>query len=45
MNFRDINYYQNRIDTMEGRSSRENHNIVRKLKRQIRNLQKQNKEN
>lgn len=45
MDFRDINYYQNRIDTMEGRANRENHNIVRKLKRKIRNLQKQSGEN
>ena len=38
---RDIRYYQNRIALMEGRTSRENGNIIKKLKRKIRNLQKQ----
>lgn len=38
---RDIRYYQNRIELLEGRTGRENGNIVKKLKRKIRNLQKQ----
>ena len=37
---RDIRYYQNRITLLEARSGRENGNIVRKLKRKIRSLQK-----
>lgn len=38
---RDITYYQNRINLMEGRAGRENGNIIKKCKRKIRNLQKQ----
>lgn len=38
---RDIKHYQNRISLMEGRSGRDNGNIIRKCKRKIRNLQKQ----
>lgn len=38
---RDIRYYENRISLMEGRAGRENGNIIKKLKRKIRNLQKQ----
>ena len=38
---RNIEYYQNRITQMESRTGRENGNIVKKLKRKIRNLQKQ----
>ncbi len=37
---RNITYYQNRIALMEGRAGRDNGNIIRKLKRKIRNLQK-----
>lgn len=37
---RDIQYYQNRIILLEGRAGRENGNIVKKLKRKIRTLQK-----
>lgn len=37
---RDIRYYQNRISLMEGRAGNDNGNIVKKLKRKIRNLQK-----
>ena len=38
---RDIQHYQNRIDLMEGRAGRDNGNIVRKCKRKIRLLKKQ----
>ena len=38
---RDIRHYQNRIEVMEGRSGKENGNIIKKLKRKIRSLQKQ----
>lgn len=38
---RDIRYYENRIALMEGRAGRENGNIIKKCKRRIRNLQKQ----
>lgn len=38
---RDIQYYQNRIVLMEGRAGRENANIIKKCKRRIKNLQKQ----
>ena len=38
---RNIKHYQNRIELMEGRTGRENGNIIRKCKRKIRNLQKQ----
>lgn len=38
---RDIRYYQNRIELLEGRTGRENGNIIKKLQRKIRNLQKQ----
>lgn len=38
---RDIRYYQNRINLLKGRTGRDNGNIVRKLERKIRNLQKQ----
>ena len=38
---RSVEYYQNRIAKMESRTGRENGNIVKKLKRKIRNLQKQ----
>ena len=38
---RDIKHYQNRIELMEGRTGRDNGNIIRKCKRKIRNLQKQ----
>ena len=38
---RDIRYYQNRIALMQGRAGRENGNIIKKLKRKIYNLQKQ----
>ena len=38
---RNVLHYQNRIELMEGRTSRENGNIIRKCKRKIRNLQKQ----
>ena len=41
MTIRDIKHYQNRIELMEGRTGRENGNIIRKCKRKIRNLQKQ----
>ena len=36
----DIRYYQNRITLLEARSGRDNGNIIKKLKRKIRNLQK-----
>ena len=32
---RDIRHYQNRIELMEGRTGRDNGNIVRKCKRKI----------
>ena len=32
---RDIRHYQNRIELMEGRSGRENGNIIKKCKRKI----------
>ena len=35
---RDILYYQNRIDLMEGRAGRENDKIIAKLKRKIAKL-------
>lgn len=38
---RDIRHYQNRIEVMEGRAGRENGNIIKKLKRKIRTLRKQ----
>lgn len=38
---RDVLHYQNRIELMEGRTGRENGNIIRKCKRKIRNIQKQ----
>ncbi len=38
---KDIRYYQNRINLLESRTGRENQNIVKKLKRNIRKLQKQ----
>lgn len=38
---RDIKYYQNRIVLMEGRAGRDNSNIIKKCKRRIKNLQKQ----
>lgn len=38
---RDIRHYQNRIEVMEGRAGRENGNIIKKLKRKIRILRKQ----
>ena len=38
---RDIMHYQNRIALMEGRAGRENGNIIKKCKRKIKNLQKQ----
>lgn len=37
---RDIRYYQNRIALLEARSGCENGNIIKKLKRKIRSLQK-----
>lgn len=37
---RDVRYYENRIKLMEGRTGKDNGNIVKKLKRKIRNLQK-----
>ncbi len=37
---RDELYYQNRINKLESRHGKENKNIVNKLKRQIRNLNK-----
>lgn len=41
---RNIRYYQNRISLMKGRAGNDNGNIVKKLKRKIRNLQKQGME-
>ena len=38
---RDIRHYQNRIELMEGRAGRENGNIIKKCKRKIRQIQKQ----
>ena len=38
---RDIRHYENRIELMEGRAGRENGNIIRKCKRKIRSIQKQ----
>ena len=38
---RNIEYYQNRINLLESRTDRENGNIIKKLKRKIRSLQKQ----
>lgn len=38
---RDIRYYENRINLMEGRAGRENGNIIKKCKRKIHNLKKQ----
>ena len=38
---RDVLHYQNRIELMEGRTGRENGNIIRKCKRKIRNIKKQ----
>lgn len=38
---RTVLYYQNRIDLLLGRG-RENHNIVKKLKRKIRQLEAKN---
>lgn len=35
---RDITYYQNRINLLESRKGKDNGNIIRKLKRRIRNL-------
>jgi hypothetical protein len=35
---RDIRHYQNRIDLMEGRSGRDNGNIIKKCKRKIAQL-------
>ena len=32
---RDIRHYQNRIELMEGRTNRDNGNIIRKCKRKI----------
>lgn len=40
---RDIRYYENRIELMEGRAGRENGNIIKKCKRKIRQIEKQNK--
>ena len=39
---RNIEYYQNRISLLEKRTKCDNGNIIKKLKRQIRNIQKQN---
>ena len=39
---RDIRHYQNRIELLEGRTSRDNGNIVKKLKRKIRLLKQKN---
>lgn len=38
---RNIDYYQNRINLLESRKGRENGNIIKKLHRKIRSLQKQ----
>ena len=35
---RDIQHYQNRIELMQGRTGRENGNIIRKCKRKIARL-------
>ena len=35
---RDVNYYQNRIDLLSGRTNRDNGRIITKLKRKIRKL-------
>ena len=41
---RDIRHYQNRIELMEGRSGRDNGNIIKKCKRKIAQLkQKESK--
>lgn len=39
---RNIEYYQNRISLLEKRTKNDNSNIIKKLKRNIRNIQKQN---
>lgn len=38
---RDIRHYENRIYLMSGRAGRENGSVIRKCKRKIRQLQKQ----
>ena len=40
---RDIRYYENRIELMEGRAGRDNGNIIKKCKRKICQIEKRNK--